>query len=63
MLLVGRALIGIAGRNRDAVDAEFLDCVEERRDAIGLGSVEQRAIDVDAEAALLGGLIAATARS
>ena len=34
MLLVGRALIGIARRNGDAVDAERGDLVEEGGDAL-----------------------------
>ena len=33
MLLVGRALVGVAGRDRDAVDAELRHVVEERGDA------------------------------
>ena len=56
MLLVGRALIGIARRNRDAVEADRLHLVEERCDALGLGAVEQGAVDVDAEALGLGQL-------
>src|SRR5690348_7447624 len=54
--LVGRALVGIARRHRDAVEPGFHHRVEEARDAFRLGAVEQRAIDVDAEAARLGEL-------
>ena len=54
MLLVGRALVGIAGRYRDAVDAHLLDAVEKVRDLLGIGVVEQRAIDAEAEAAFFG---------
>ena len=50
MRLVGRALVRVAGRHRDAVDAERADAVEEARDALRIGVVEQRAVDVDAEA-------------
>ena len=49
VVLVGRPLIGIAGRDRDA-DAEFLGVVEERRDVLGGMPVEDRRIDVDREA-------------
>ena len=34
VLLIGRALVGIAGRDRDA-DAELLGEIEERRDVLG----------------------------
>src|SRR6185369_9517950 len=54
MLLIGCALIGIAWRNRNAVNPEILQTIEERRNAIGFGIVEQRAIDIGAEAACLG---------
>src|SRR6478672_7460565 len=56
VLLVGSALIGVTGRNRDAVDAESHDVVEERGHALGLGIAEQRAVDVHAEALCLGSL-------
>ena len=56
VLLVGRALVGVAGRDRDAVDAELLDVVEERRESSAGSAVEQGAVDVDAEALGLGGL-------
>ena len=55
VLLVGRALIGVAGRDRHA-DAELLAEVEERRDVLGRMTVEDRAVDVDDEALGLGGL-------
>ena len=41
MRLVGRALIGVARRDGDAVDADRHDLVEEARDALGLGAVER----------------------
>src|ERR1700692_3679702 len=53
--LVGRPLIGVAGRDRDA-DAELLGEIEERRDVLGRMAVEYRAIDVDGKALGLGGL-------
>ena len=53
--LVGRALVCIAGRHRNAVDAQRAGLVEKPRDALRIGIVEQRAIDVDPEAARLGG--------
>ena len=57
MLLVGRALIGVAGRNRDAVDAELRHRIEEGGDALrSIRRVEEGAIDGDAEAACLGAL-------
>ena len=55
VLLVGRALIGVAGRDRDA-DAELFGEVEERGDVFGRMAVEHRAVDVDGEALGLGGL-------
>ncbi len=51
--LVGRALISIAGRHGDAVHPQLHHIVEERGDPLGRGAVEQRAVDVDAEAATL----------
>src|SRR5581483_5591338 len=54
MLLVGGALVGIARRHGDAVDAELADRVEERRDPRRVGRVEQGGVDVDPEAARLG---------
>src|SRR5262249_15775901 len=55
MLLIGRALIGIAGRDRDT-DAELLSEVEEAGAVLGRMSVEDRAIDVDRETLGLGRL-------
>ena len=49
VLLIGRALVGIAGRDRDA-DAEFFREVEERCDVLGGMAVENRAVDVDGKA-------------
>ena len=49
VLLVGRPLIGVTGRNRDA-DAELFSQVKERRDVFGRMTVENRAVDVDGEA-------------
>src|SRR5205085_6924605 len=48
VLLVGRALIGVTGRNRNT-DAELLAVVEELRDVLGRMAVEDRRIDVDGE--------------
>ncbi len=50
MLLVGGALIGIAGGDGDPLDAERADLVEEGRDPFRLRIVEQSAVDGDAEA-------------
>src|SRR5207302_1294536 len=55
VLLVGRALVGIAGRDRNA-DAEPFAEVEELRDVLGRMSVEDRRIHVDGEATRLSGL-------
>ena len=49
VLLIGRPLIGVTGRDRDA-DAKFLGEIEERRDVLGRMAVEDRAVDVDGEA-------------
>ncbi len=54
--LVRGALIGVAGRGHDAIDAERHGVVEEFRGALGVGAVEQGAVDGKAEAARLGGL-------
>ena len=54
MRLVGRPLVGIAGRDGDAVDAHLGHRVEEPRHPLGLGGVEQRGVDVDPEALRLG---------
>ena len=59
VLLVGRPLIGVAGRDRDA-DAEFFGQIEECRDVLGRMAVEDRAVDVDGKTLGLGGLDRAT---
>ena len=55
VLLIGRALIGIAGRDRNA-DAELVGEIEEFCDVFRRMAVEDRAVDVDGEALGLGGL-------
>ena len=55
VFLVRRALVGVAGRDRNA-DAEFLGEVEELGDVFGRMAVIDRAVDVDGEAFGLGGL-------
>ena len=50
VLLIGRALIGIAGRHRDAVQPHRHHLVEELGGAFRIGAVEQRAVDLGAEA-------------
>ncbi len=55
VLLVGRTLIGITGRHRDA-DAELGGEVEELGDLLGRVAVEDGGVDVDGEAAGLGRL-------
>ncbi len=55
VLLIRRALIGIARRHRDA-DAEFGREIEEFRDLFSRMAVEDGCVDVDREAARLGGL-------
>src|SRR4029078_13683195 len=54
VLLVGCTLIGVTRRHRDAINAPLGNSVKEGSDAISLRGVEQSAIDVDAEAPLLG---------
>ncbi len=53
MRLVRRALIGVARRRHDPVHAHRHHLVEEAGHALGLGAVEQGAVDADAEAARL----------
>src|SRR5208282_5957887 len=53
MRLVGRALIGVAGRNRDA-DFQFLRQIEEGRDIFRRMAVEDRRVDIDGESLGLG---------
>src|SRR5581483_5188196 len=55
VLLIGRALISVAGRDRDA-DAELLAEVEVFRDVRRFMTVEDRGIDVDSKTFRLGGL-------
>ena len=53
VLLVGRALVSVAGRDRDA-DAELGGEIEELGDVFGRMAVKNRAVDVDGEALGLG---------
>ena len=53
MLLVGRPLIGVAGRNRDA-DFQFFRQIEEGRDIFRRMAVEDRRVDIDGESLGLG---------
>src|SRR4029077_12936324 len=55
VLLVGRALVGGAGRDRNA-DAESFAEVEELRDVLGRVPVENCRIDIDGKPARLRGL-------
>src|SRR6516225_2301602 len=55
VLLIGRALIGIAGRDRHP-DVQLLGVIEEGCDVFGRMTVEDRGVDVDGEAPGLGGL-------
>ena len=52
MLLVGRFVVGIAGRKHHAFHAERHHVVEESAHAVGVGAVEERGVGGDAEAAL-----------
>ncbi len=54
MLLVGRLVVGVAGREHHALDAELHHFVEEGADALRIGAVEERGVGGDAEAALDG---------
>src|SRR5579883_493398 len=56
MLLVRRALISVAWRDGDALDAEPFRLVEKGGDAGRVGAVEQGAVNVDAKTLRLGGL-------
>src|SRR5262249_31998212 len=50
VLLVRSTLVGVSGRDGDAIDAQSLHVVEECGNAFRLGIVEERTIDVDPEA-------------
>ena len=63
VLLVRRPLVSIARRNRYAVDPHIGHVVQEIGNALRIGGIEQRGIDVDAEPRAFAALIAATARS
>src|SRR5262249_47156067 len=55
MLLVGRALTGVARRDRQHADADIVHAVvEELRHPLGIGVIEQGGVGVDAEALGLG---------
>src|ERR1700730_13150435 len=56
MLLIRRALIGLARRHGDALDAQRRHAIEKRGDPGRVGIIEQRAIDGNAKSALLGEL-------
>ena len=62
MLLIGRALVGVAGRYRDA-DAELFGLVEEGGDVLGGMTIEHRRVDVDGEPRVFRILDGATAFS
>ena len=52
VLLVGRFVVGIAGRKHHALDAQLHHFVEELADALRIRAVEQSSVGGDAEAAL-----------
>src|ERR1700722_20058354 len=54
MLLVGRALVGVTRRYRDAIDAELGHRIEESGDPRRVCVIEEGAVDRDAEALGLG---------
>src|ERR1700730_16888468 len=54
MLLVGRALVGVTRRYRDAIDAELGHRIEEGGDPRRVCVIEEGAVDRDAEALGLG---------
>ena len=54
VLLVGRALVGVAGRDGDAVETDRLHLVEERGQARRVGAVEHGAVDLRPKALALG---------
>ena len=51
VLLVRRLVVGVAGREHHAFDAELHHLVEESAHAVGIGAVEERGVGGDAEAA------------
>src|SRR5207245_7821973 len=55
VFLIGGSLVCISGRYGDAIYAERAHMVEKPRDAGRLGLVDQRAIDLDPERAVLRG--------
>ena len=54
MLLVGSLVVGVAGGEHHAFDAEVHHFVEEGADGFWIGAVEERGVGGDAEAALQG---------
>ena len=54
VLLVGRLVVGIAGREHHAFDAQVHHFVEESAHAVGVGAIEERGVGGDAESALHG---------
>ena len=54
LVLVGRLLVAVAGREHDALDAHGHHLVEECADVVGIGAVEEGGVGGDAEAALDG---------
>ena len=50
VLLVGCLVVGIAGREHHAFDAQLHHFVKKRADALGIGAIEQRGIGCNAEA-------------
>ena len=51
MLLVGRLVVGVAGREHHALDAQLHHFVEECAHAVGIGAIEKRGVRGYAEAA------------
>src|SRR3954465_4909313 len=62
VLLVGSALIRVAGRNRNR-DVHLFAEIEELRDVLGRMAIENGRVDVDGEALPCAALMPATARS
>src|SRR5260370_10585936 len=50
VLLLRRALVGVYGRDGDAIQSQRFHVVEEEGDFGRIGVVEERAVDADAEA-------------